>query len=127
MRRSGRAVPDRRRLPGRAAPGRRRRAPAGVNRIPLRVKLTLAFTGVMAVLLAGAGIALSVLVAQNLDSTIDDGLLARAGDASAVIAGGEPLAGTKEPFAQLLTLDGRVRDTTTGAGTAPLMGPGATA
>ena len=46
-------------------------------------KLTLAFTGVMAVLLAGAGIALSVLVAQNLDSTIDDGLAARAGDAAA--------------------------------------------
>ena len=42
--------------------------------MPLRIKLTLAFTGVMAVLLAAAGIALSVLVAQNLDSTIDDGL-----------------------------------------------------
>ena len=45
-----------------------------MRRIPLRLKLTLAFTGVMAVLLAAAGIALSVLVAENLDSTIDDGL-----------------------------------------------------
>ncbi len=43
-------------------------------RIPLRFKLTLAFTGVMAVLLACAGFALSLLVAQNLDNTIDDGL-----------------------------------------------------
>ena len=36
--------------------------------MPLRFKLTLAFTGVMAVLLTGAGIALSVLVAKNLDN-----------------------------------------------------------
>ena len=39
----------------------------------------------MAVLLAVAGIALSLLVATNLDSTIDDGLEARAGDAAAVV------------------------------------------
>ena len=57
-------------------------------RMPLRFKLTLAFTGVMAVLLTGAGIALSLLVASNLDNTIDDGLEARAGDAAAVVAAG---------------------------------------
>ena len=32
-------------------------------RMPLRFKLTLAFTGVMAVLLAGAGVALSLCAA----------------------------------------------------------------
>ena len=58
-----------------------------MRRIPLRLKLTLVFTGVMAVLLAAAGIALSVLVAENLDSTIDDGLAARAGDAAAARVG----------------------------------------
>src|SRR3954470_16677182 len=100
MRRSGRAVLDR----------RRRRAPPGVNRIPLRVKLTLAFTGVMAVLLTAAGIALSVLVAQNLDSTIDDGLEARSGDAAAVLSTAK-LASTGEPFAQVLAPDGTVQDT----------------
>src|SRR4051812_24027553 len=120
MRRSGRAVLDRRRLPGRAAPGRRRGAPAGVNRIPLRVKLTLAFTGVMAVLLTAAGIALSLLVAQNLDSTIDDGLKARSKDAAAVVSGGK-LARTGEPFAQVLAPDGTVQDTTTGAGPRALL------
>ena len=57
--------------------------------MPLRIKLTLAFTGVMAVLLTGAGIALSLLVAQNLDSTIDDGLDARARDAAAVVDSGK--------------------------------------
>jgi signal transduction histidine kinase len=88
--------------------------------MPLRIKLTLAFTGVMAVLLAAAGIALSVLVASNLDSAIDDGLRARARDAAAVVGTGR-LVSTGEPYAQLLAQDGRVLETTTGAGPAPLL------
>src|SRR3954470_2881818 len=92
-----------------------------MSRMPLRFKLTLAFTGVMAVLLTGAGIALSVLVAHNLDSTIDDGLEARAGDAAAVVRTGR-LGSTGEPFAQVVSDDGRVLDTTTGAGEAALLG-----
>ncbi|HET6551037.1 MAG TPA: ATP-binding protein [Solirubrobacter sp.] len=88
--------------------------------MPLRFKLTLAFTGVMAVLLTAAGIALSVLVAGNLDSTIDDGLAARAGDAAAVVANGR-LARTGEPFAQVLGPGGQVLDTTTLAGRKPLL------
>src|SRR4051794_29031247 len=91
-------------------------------RVPLRFKLTLAFTGVMAVLLAAAGIALSLLVAANLDSTIDDGLAARAGDAAAVVARGK-LASTGEPFAQVLGPDGSVIQSSTGAGNVPLLGP----
>src|SRR4051812_25514160 len=94
-----------------------------MRRIPLRLKLTLVFTGVMAVLLAAAGIALSVLVASNLDSTIDDGLAARAGDAAAVVDQGR-LVSTGEPFAQVLALDGKVLDTTTGAGPAALLSAG---
>src|SRR5262245_16269286 len=90
--------------------------------MPLRIKLTLAFTGVMAVLLNGARLALSLPVAANLDSTIDDGLARRAGDAAAVVHEGR-LAATGEPFAQVLTPAGDVHDTTTGAGTRPLLGP----
>jgi signal transduction histidine kinase len=93
-----------------------------MSRISLRLKLTLAFTGVMAVLLAIAGIALSLLVATNLDSTIDNGLEARAGDAAAVVDTGK-LARTGEPFAQVLALNGSVLDTTTGAGERPLLRP----
>jgi two-component system OmpR family sensor kinase len=92
--------------------------------MPLRFKLTLAFTGVMAVLLTGAGIALSLLVAQNLDNTIDDGLDARAGDAAAIVAsraGQRVLTNTGESFAQVLDADGKVMDTTSGAGDAPLL------
>jgi signal transduction histidine kinase len=92
--------------------------------MPLRFKLTLAFTGVMAVLLTGAGIALSLLVAQNLDNTIDDGLAARAGDAAAVVAAtpnDAVLASTGEPFAQVLDSAGRVVDATAGAGNDSLL------
>jgi len=88
--------------------------------MPLRIKLTLAFTGVMAVLLAAAGIALSVLVASNLDSAIDDGLRARARDAVAVVGAGR-LVSTGEQYAQVLAPGGRVVETTTGAGPAPLL------
>src|SRR6478736_108102 len=96
-----------------------------LSRMPLRFKLTLAFTGVMAVLLAIAGFALSLLVAQNLDSTIDDGLNARARDAAAVIQSDRGLlADTGEPYAQKLTTLGVVVDTTTGAGAMPLITDG---
>ena len=95
-------------------------------RIPLRVRLSLAFTGVMAVLLGAAGIALSLLVAHNLDSTIDDGLSARAGDAAALVrtgTGNGRLARTGEAFAQVLSPDGRVLETTPGAGDQALLSP----
>ncbi len=57
-------------------------------RAPLRIKLALAFTGVMAVLLAAASVTLSLLSAANLDRAIDDGLEARAGDAAALVRAG---------------------------------------
>jgi two-component system OmpR family sensor kinase len=94
-----------------------------LNRLPLRARLTLAFTGVMAVLLAAAGIALSVLVAHNLDSTIDDGLAARAGDAAAFVRTSGGLTRTGEAFAQVLTPGGRLLETTPGAGETPLLSP----
>ncbi len=95
-------------------------------RLPIRAKLTLAFTGVMAVLLLAAGIALSVLATHNLDSAIDDGLAARAGDAAALVrSGARPgaLTRTGETFAQVMEADGRVIDTTSGAGPTPLLTP----
>jgi two-component system OmpR family sensor kinase len=96
-------------------------------RVPLRIKLTLAFTGVMAVLLAAAGVALSVLVARNLDRAIDAGLSARAGDAAALVAGrGGParLDESGEAIAQLLSPSGEVLQTTPKAGSASLLLPG---
>src|SRR4051812_32505620 len=89
-------------------------------RVPLRIKLTLAFTGVMAVLLAAAGFALSVLVARNLDRAINAGLAARAGDAAALVASGS-LRDSGEARAQLLGRDGRVLDGTPSAGSVALL------
>jgi two-component system OmpR family sensor kinase len=98
-----------------------------MRRIPLRLKLTFAFTGVMAVLLAAAGIALSLLVAENLDSTIDDGLEARAGDQAAVAiatdgTGSARLERSGEAFAQVFK-DGVMTARTQGAGSPPLLTP----
>src|SRR3954471_18273069 len=97
--------------------------------LPLRIKLTLAFTGVMAILLAAASIALSLLVARNLDSTIDDGLAARAGDAAALMHGGVRngrLNDSGETFAQVLSPQGQVLDATPAAGQAPVLTPAET-
>src|ERR1700761_413878 len=104
--------------------------PRLLARLPVRARLTLAFTGVMAILLAAASIALSLLVASNLDSTINDGLAARAGDAAALVRTNinrGRLIRTGEAFAQALTPNGQVIDTTAGAGPAPLLSPAETA
>jgi two-component system OmpR family sensor kinase len=89
-------------------------------RVPLRIKLTLAFTGVMAVLLAAAGIALSLLVARNLDRTIDAGLAARARDAAALAARGR-LVASGEAIAQVLDADDRALESTARTGRGPLL------
>jgi two-component system OmpR family sensor kinase len=93
-------------------------------RVPLRIKLALAFTGVMAVLLAVASVALSLLSARNLDRAIDAGLAARAGDAAALVredTGAGRLQGSGESLAQVLDTSGRLLDTTPGAGREPLL------
>jgi signal transduction histidine kinase len=93
-------------------------------RVPLRFKLTLAFTGVMAVLLAAAGIAVSLLVARNLDRTINGGLMARALDAGALIegtSGRRRLQESGEAIAQVISSDGTVLDTTPRVGPTPLL------
>jgi signal transduction histidine kinase len=100
---------------------------ARLDRLPLRIKLALAYTGVMAVLLAAAGIVLSVLVARNLDNTIDDGLAARAGDAAALVRAGAArgrLSRSGENYAQVLTAAGGVLDTTPQAGRMAVLEPG---
>src|SRR4051794_1870265 len=93
-------------------------------RAPLRLKLAVAFTGVMAVLLAAAGVTLSLLSAANLDRAIDDGLEARAGDAAALVHEGAAagrLSDSGEALAQVLSSYGAVLDTTPGAGGKPLL------
>ena len=93
-------------------------------RAPLRIKVAIAYTGVMAVLLVAASVALSLLSAKNLDNAIDDGLDARAGDAAALVRqGAEPgrLRASGEALAQVLSPAGDVLDTTPLAGGTPML------
>ena len=91
--------------------------------LPTRVRVTLTFTAVMAVLLTAAGLFLYGEVGRTLDDTVDRGLHARAADLSAQIqqvdsglaqAGHSPLTERGESFAQILTPGGQVVDSPPG-------------
>src|SRR4051794_29888501 len=56
-----------------------------IRRLPIRVKVTLAFAGVMAVVLALIGVLLYLQFRAHLDDTLNQGLRSRAGDVSALI------------------------------------------
>jgi signal transduction histidine kinase len=93
-------------------------------RAPLRIKVAIAYTGVMAVLLVAASVLLSLLSAKSLDNAIDDGLDARAGDAAAIVREGAQagrLSHSGEALAQVLSPAGAVLDTTPLAGGKPLL------
>jgi signal transduction histidine kinase len=92
-------------------------------RLPLRIRLTLAFTGVMALVLAAGGFAIYTLFEADLDRTLEDGLRARAGDAGALLRanGVAAVRDSGEPYAQVLDPRGRVLVTTRRAGRAPLL------
>jgi heavy metal sensor kinase len=87
-------------------------------RVPLRIRLTLAFAGVMAIVVAGACVFLRVSLAHDLDSSIDGALRARAAEVGVLVIQAEDglreepprLANRREFFAQILDLDGNVLD-----------------
>jgi two-component system OmpR family sensor kinase len=70
-----------------------------VSRLPLRLRLTLAFGLVMAVVLAATGLVVYGIFRSDLNSTIDDSLRARASD----VAAARSPSGTGENFAQVLS------------------------
>jgi signal transduction histidine kinase len=97
-----------------------------LNRLPLRLRLTLAFAGAAAVLLAGIGTLVFLRVKGGLDSELDHSLrlraqelVARSGNAASLRAG---LDAAGQP-AQLLKSDGRVVASVRVPGAKPLVGP----
>ena len=83
------------------------------------MRVTVAFTAVMALLLAGAGLFLYLRLGSTLQATVDRGLRSRAGDVTALIrqadsglaqAGHSPLTDQGESLAQILDSRGRVVD-----------------
>jgi len=102
-----------------------------VSRVPIRVRLTLAFTAVMALVLVAVGLFVYSRVSSDLDDALDTSLRTRADDLAAAAAtlGGAPsdqdlLVARDESVAQVIGPDGGVRYTSPGVGRAPLLDGG---
>jgi signal transduction histidine kinase len=92
-----------------------------LKRLPLRLRLTLLFTGVMALVLAATGIVLYERLASDLDHTLDQGLRSSADNVLALVqqsdqglaqAGHLSVKESGEAFAQVIGPRGRVIDAT---------------
>lgn len=92
-----------------------------MRRLPIKLRVTLAFAAVMAVVLVAVGLFLYSRQEAQLNESIDNGLRSRASEVSALIrASGTPLSGSgqtslieqDESFAEVLTTGGRVIDST---------------
>ncbi len=101
-------------------------------RIPIRLRLTLAFVVAMAVVLSAIGLFVYVRLDAALDGTIDQSLRGRADDVTALVreAGSElgtrsgpGLAESDETFAQVLDATGAVVDSTPPLGDRGLLTP----
>jgi signal transduction histidine kinase len=103
-----------------------------VSRLPIRIRVTVAFAGAMAVILIALGLFVYLRLEARLNETIDDTLGNRAGEVSAFARGefeGPGLSGTgpqieqEDNFAQILTPGGRVLDSTPQVGDRPVLSP----
>ncbi len=84
-------------------------------RIPIRVRLTLAFALSAALVLAATSVFLLVRLRTSLDEAIDEGLQTRARDVAALVEGSGTLVRPGEPdegVAQVLRPDGTIASTT---------------
>ncbi len=96
-----------------------------MSRVPIRLRLTLAFAVAMAVVLAATGAFLYLRLESSLDETLAETLAQRALEAEARLDRGEPLETLPVPadegFAQVLAADGSVLDATSNAAGRPLV------
>jgi heavy metal sensor kinase len=102
-----------------------------MSRIPIRIRLTLAFVLALSVVLAALGLVVYTRFEKSLNNNTDQALRSRATDIAAVIErSGPQLSGgaarfveSDESFAQLLDDDGRLVDATRDAQTSPVLTP----
>jgi heavy metal sensor kinase len=95
-----------------------------MSRIPIRVRLTLAFAVAMAVVLAAIGAFLYVRLGSSLDTAIDEELQTRLSEVSAQVVRGSDVTAAGDPeerIVQVLASDGTLVDTTSLE--EPLLGP----
>lgn len=82
------------------------------RRLPIRVRLTIAFAGVLTAVLGASGLVLYTEFERDLDEVIDRDLNARAADMAALVAEGanpgRALAASGERLAQIYSPDGRL-------------------
>jgi signal transduction histidine kinase len=79
-----------------------------VRRLPIRLRLTLAFAGAMALVFVATGAFVYFRLASSLDATIDSGLRTRANELSELVTGGKlDMPGR---FAQVIRPDGTTLD-----------------
>ena len=95
-----------------------------MSRIPIRLRVTLAFALASAVVLAALGYFVYARYDSELSEQIDQSLRSHGDDIASLVAGGDlarnaKLLGREESFAQVLTSDGGVYATTPQLGSAP--------
>lgn len=92
-----------------------------MSRLSVRLRVALAFSAVMALVLVASSLFVYLQLGKDLDSTINHGLRARAGDVSALVeqadsglaqSGRSPLTERGENLAQILDAQGKVVDST---------------
>jgi two-component system OmpR family sensor kinase len=98
-----------------------------LRRVPIRLRLTLTFAGVMIVLFGGLALLLYTRFSASLDDGIKNSLQTRAADLASLAQGGK--AGVVLPesggaFAQILSASGRVVESTPGHGGRALLSRG---
>jgi signal transduction histidine kinase len=98
--------------------------------MPIRLRVTLAFAGVMAIVLVAVGMFVYLRLESQLDESLETALRSRATEVSALardsggrLSGSDPLVEQDESFAQILTPDGRIVDSTAQLGDAVVLDP----
>jgi signal transduction histidine kinase len=103
-----------------------------LRRIPITLRLAIAFTGVMAVVFAGLGLFLYQRLGEEIEKTVDEGLRSRADDVAALVRQpGRRLGSSEEDrpsneeegLAQVIDERGNLIDATAGIGDRPLLTP----
>jgi heavy metal sensor kinase len=103
-----------------------------VSRLPIRLRLTLAFALAMAALIVATGAFLYVRLSSSLEEAIDEGLEVRAAELAGPVARGETGLGERpgtgfvdqdERFVQVINPDGGIIDATPLVAQRPLVGP----